>query len=380
MYKREFQLDHKMPQSMFLFGPRGTGKTSWAKTQFPDSLYLDLLDTQLFIQLKSSPWKLESLIDASPSEWVIIDEIQKVPDLLNEVHRLIESKKQRFILTGSSARALRKRGVNLLAGRALIYNMHPLTMRELGDDFDLDHSLRYGQLPAVYVYPKPGAYLKSYIEAYIRQEVMQEGLTRRLDSFLMMLETVSFSQGSVLNYSEIGREIGASNKLVESYFQILEDLLIGTRLPVFTKRSKRRMITHPKFYFFDVGIYKTLRPKGPVDTHSELNGAGLETLFLQELRAVNDYYALYYSIYYWRTHHKSEVDFVLYGERGFCAFEVKHSQKISPNDLKGLKAFGQDYPEAQLYILFNGQRKEKHGNILAIPFTQALKDLPTLLT
>ena len=380
MYKREFELPGDLEQSLFLFGPRGTGKTSWVKKAFPNALYIDLLDTKQYTELLNHPWHLEKLVDAYPDACIVIDEVQKIPELLNEAHRLIESKNRRFVLTGSSARSLRKKGVNLLAGRALTYHMHPLTARELGSDYHLEHSLIYGQLPSVYTKPQPQAYLRTYIDTYIRQEVMQEGLTRRLDAFSRMLEVASFSQGQVLNYSNIAQECSVSRKLIESYFQIIEDLLLGFRLPVFNRRAKRRMLAHPKFYFVDTGIFRAIRPKGILDYASDIDGPALETLFLQELRALNDYHALNYSIYYWRTATKQEVDFVIYGDRGFHAFEIKRSNNISPKDLKSLKLFGEDYPEAKLYLIHNGKFREKHGNITIIPFKEAVMFLPDLIS
>ncbi|MBF5058754.1 ATP-binding protein [Candidatus Neptunochlamydia vexilliferae] len=379
MLERLLKLPKSLNQSFFLFGPRGTGKTWWVKETFPEALYIDLLDTRQYSELLAQPYLLETLIKGNPSEWTIIDEIQKVPQLLGEVHRLIESKGYKFILTGSSVRSPHKKGVNLLAGRALMFHMHPLSYRELGAEFNLDHSLKYGQLPFVYTGAKPGLYLETYINTHLRQEVLQEGLTRNLGTFSHMLEIASFSQGSVLNYSEIGREIKANHKLVESYFQIIDDLLIGMRLTVFAKRAKRRLIAHPKFYFTDVGIFRTLRPRGTLDSSIEIEGIALETLFLHELRLLNDYEELGYSIHFWRTYGGQEVDFILYGEKGFHAFEIKRSDNISPKDLKGLRAFQKDYPEAELYLIYGGKWVRKEGNILLLPFEEALKRLPKLL-
>ncbi len=253
---------------------------------------------------------MERLIPPGYDRWIVTDEIQRVPMLLNEVHRLIEKDKYKFILTGSSTRSLRKKGINLPAGRALTYYMYPLTSVELGPDFRLEASLETGHLPAIFSELDPKEYLKSYVETYLRREVLQEGLTRNLGGFARFLETASFSQGSMLNIMEVSREVGIERKTVENYFTILEDLLLAVRMPVFTKRARRRMAVHSKFYYFDAGVYKALSPCGPLDSPEEIAGAALETLCYQKLRAINEYYSFDYNLYCWRTGTGLEVDFV----------------------------------------------------------------------
>ncbi|MFQ5687161.1 MAG: ATP-binding protein [Candidatus Scalindua sp.] len=379
MYSRLLKEPIKLNKSFFLFGPRGTGKTTWLKASFHQGLYLDLLGSELYNDLMARPDRLENLIPPGFKNWIILDEIQKVPALLNEVHRLIENNLYKFVLTGSSARSLRKKGINLLAGRALTYKMHPLTAIELGNDFDLERSLRFGHLPSIPSEPDPGQFLKAYVQAYLREEVLQEGLTRNLGSFSRFLETASFSQGSVLNTSEVAREAGLERMRVESYFTILEDLLLASRLPVFTKRARRRMVVHPKFYYFDVGIFRTLRPMGPLDSPEEAEGPGLETLCFQELKAINDYYNFQYEFYYWRTSNGVEVDFILYGPNGIIAFEIKRSSRLTKKDLKGLKAFKSDFPEAKLYLLYGGTRDEFEDEINILPVIKAIRNLPDIL-
>ena len=366
-------------KSFFLFGPRGTGKTTWVKQTFPNAVYIDLLESRLFIDLLADPQRLENFIPTNFNDWVIIDEVQKIPELLNEVHRLIEKYRYKFILTGSSARKLKRKGPNLLAGRALNYLMHPLTAIELGKDFNLNHSLLYGQLPSVYVESNPKDYLESYIKTYLQEEILQEGLTRNLGVFSRFLEAASFSQASVLNVSEVSRECAVERKVVENYFVILEDLLLATRIPIFTKRAKRRLVAHPKFYFFDVGVYRTLRPMGPLDFPEEVKGISNESLFFQELNAINNYYGMGYKIYYWRTSNNLEVDFVLYGERGLKAFEIKRRGKISSSELRSLKAFLKDYPTSKAYFIYGGERRMSEGRIDIIPMEYALKNLPEIL-
>lgn len=366
-------------KSFFLFGPRGTGKTTWVKSSFTKALYLDLLEAELFNDLMANPQRLENFIPKNFNDWVVIDEVQRIPELLNEVHRLIEKNKYKFILTGSSARKIRRKGVNLLAGRALSCHLYPLTTGELGKDFNLSRSLAYGQLPCVYTEENPKAYLESYIKTYLEEEIRYEGLARNLGAFSRFLEAASFSQGSILNISSVARDCGVERKVVENYFTILEDLLIAYKIPVFSKRAKRRLAAHPKFYFFDAGIYRTLRPSGPLDLPEEIEGHAFETLFLQELLAINAYFELGYDIFYWMTANNIEVDFVLYGNKGIKAFEIKRTGKITGSMLRGLKAFQKDYPGAKLYFIYGGERRLRDGDIEIIPINNALKELSEIL-
>ena len=367
-------------KSFFLFGPRGTGKTTWVKSAFPKAAYIDLLEAELFNDLTANPQRLSNFIPLDFKDWVIIDEVQRIPELLHEVHRLIETKKYRFILTGSSPRKLKRKGPNLLAGRALTLSMHPLSVAELGDDFRLEHSIRYGQLPSAYTEADPKKYLEAYVRTYLEEEIRQEGLTRNLSAFARFLEAASFSQGSILNISSVARECHVERKVVESYFSILEDLMIGYRIPIFSKKAKRRLIVHPKFYFFDVGVYRTLRPMGPLDAPEEVDGVALETLFLQELIALNSAFDFGYKIFYWRTSNGREVDFVLYGPKGVLSFEIKRTSRITSAVLGGLKSFLADYPMAKTYFVYTGNRRMHEGKIEIVPVLEILKNLKILLS
>ena len=365
--------------SSFLFGPRGTGKSTWLRQNHP-SVYIDLLEAEASNRLLAEPGRLSEWIPPDHTGFVVIDEVQKVPAVLDEVHRLIETKKWRFILTGSSARKLRRGGVNLLAGRALTTWMHPLTAVEMGEDFDLDRSLQFGHLPMAVTGSEPKRYLASYVQTYLREEVQQEGLTRNVGAFSRFLEAASLTNGSVLNKSAVARECSVERKVVENYFSIVEDLLLGGMLPAFTKRAQRRLRLQPKFYFFDVGVFRAIRPSGVLDRPEEIDGAALETLVLQELRAINDYCELGFSLFYWRTSNGTEVDFVLYGERGFIAVEVKRTRKLRRADFRGLTAFKRDYPEARLLMLYGGKERRYSDSIEIVPTSEALRTLPELLT
>lgn len=303
----------------------------------------------------------------------------RVPELLNEVHRLIEKHKYLFILTGSSSRKLRKDGANLLAGRARVYHMHPLTAIEISAELDLTKALKFGTLPEAYFSDNPAEFLKSYAGLYLKEEVALEGMLKDLGAFYRFLEVASFSQGRQLNLLAISREVGVSRKVVESCFQVLEDLLVGIQLKPFEKRAKRQIATHPKFYYFDAGVGYQLRPKGPLDTDIEIFGVQFETLFLQNLRAIIDYFKFDLSVYFWRTTTGIEVDFIVYGESGLFAFELKSRAYVDRKDLKGLREFRKDYEMARCYLIYQGDFKEQIDNIDIIPLKDILFSLPEIL-
>lgn len=372
MYDR--LIDISTGTSNFLFGPRGTGKTSWVKEKYPDAIYFDLLDSSVYKQFLAKPNRLEQYIPLDFEGYVILDEVQRVPDLLNEVHRLIANRQIKFILTGSSARKLRRGGHNLLAGRALLNYMHPLVAKEMGADFNIERALVKGMLPQAQQ-DNFEKYLHTYVNVYLDQEIQQEGLVRKLDDFARFLEVASLSQGQVMNMTNIARESMVGRGTVVSYFRILQELLIGYFVPVFTKRVKRRLVAHPKFYFFDPGVYRAIRPAGPYDTGREVSGVALETLVFQQINAMNDLLGWRYKISYFRTATGVEVDFVLYGERGIVGVEVKLSERFNESMIKGLKNFGRDYPEAKLYLLYLGKEKLYVDNVTVIPVSEFLRGM-----
>ncbi|MDO8515193.1 MAG: AAA family ATPase [bacterium] len=377
MYTR--LLNSQAQRSFFLFGPRGTGKTTFIKSKYPNALIFDLLKAETYDYFLSNPTRLEGSIPVGFSDWVVIDEIQKIPQLLDEVHRLIENNHYKFILTGSSARKLRREGINLLGGRASICKMHPLTAVELGADFNLKEYIQFGGLPGIFASNDKKDFLKSYIRAYLEQEVIQEGISRNLSAFARFLEIASFSQGSVLNVTEVGREAFVGRKVVEDYFCALEDLLIGSRLPVFSKKAKRRLVKHNKFYFFDAGVYQEIRPTGPLDQPESMGGIAVESAFFQNLLAINDYLELGYDLFFYRTSSGVEVDFIAYGNKGLKAFEIKSKKDVSSNDLYGLKSFMADYPMTKGYFLYGGGHRMYRDNIEIWPIRDALLHLPEIL-
>ncbi len=380
MFERLIKKPLESRKSFFLFGPRGTGKTTWLKRHLPQALFVNLLQSEFYNSLSANPGSLRELIPPGHTGWIIIDEVQRIPALLNEVHDLIEARRLDFVLTGSSARTLRRRGVNLLAGRALTYRMHPLTAAEQQDAFNLRDSMQLGHLPARFSESDPGRYLKDYVQTYLREEVMQESLTRNIGHFSRFLEVASFSQGATINISGVAREAHIERSVAENYFSILEDLLIAVRLPVFSRKAKRKLISQKKFYFFDTGVFRAIRPVGPLDSHAEMDGPALETLVLQELRAINDCYEYGYQIFFWRTRNNLEVDFVLYGPRGLLAIEIKRSTQIQPRDTRALREFREDYPPAKCYVFFGGSTPLYMGDVVALPVERALRNLHRILS
>jgi predicted AAA+ superfamily ATPase len=364
-------------QSYFLFGPRGTGKSTWVKQHLKTALYIDLLAPEIFRSYSAKPERLRNIAEAQNSvSTIVVDEIQKVPQLLDVIHQMMEQHPEwRFVLTGSSARKLKRSGVDLLAGRAVLKSMHPFMAAELEDKFSMENALTIGMVPLTINSVSPEQTLNAYATLYIREEVQMEGLVRNISAFNRFLESASFSHGAVLNISDVARDCQVGRKTVEGYFSILEDLLLAFRIPVFTKRAKRNLTFHPKFYYFDAGIFRSIRPAGPLDSPQEIDGAALEGLIAQQLRAWISYSGDLCNLYFWRTKSGNEVDFVVYGKDTFLAIEVKNSAKIHSKSVKGLLAFKENYPEAQTCLLYRGKERIKIKNVLCIPCEEFLLNL-----
>jgi len=364
-------------QHFFLFGPRGTGKTTWLRQKYPNAVGIDLLEPDIFRSYSARPEGLREIVLANlDKKTVIIDEIQKVPEMLSAVHALIEKKLNiQFVLTGSSIRKIKRTGADLLAGRVIKKTLHPFMAVELGHKFKISSALEQGLLPLVVASDEPESVLKTYAAVYVREEVQMEGMVRNIGNFSRFLEAISFSHGSVLNTSNVARECEVERKVVEGYITILEDLLLAFRLPVFTKRAKRSVIAHSKFYYFDVGVYRSLRPCGPLDKSEEIDGCALEGLVAQHLVAWNSYRGDKNKVYFYRTSAGSEVDFIVYGEEVFWAIEVKNTARLRPEDLRALKNFKMDYPESTAYLLYRGKVRLIKDGILCVPCDEFLLHL-----
>lgn len=361
-------------QSFFLFGPRGTGKSTWIKQHLGNVLLIDLLAPEVYRFYSAKPERLREVSEAQESVGtIVIDEVQKVPQLLDVVHQLMEKNERwRFVLTGSSARKLKRSGVDLLAGRALIKAMHPFMAAELGNRFSLKEALTIGMIPLVLYAVNPKEAIGAYASIYLREEVQIEGLVRNIGAFSRFLESVSFSHGAVLNISDVALDCQIERKTVEGYVSILEDLLLAFRIPIFTKRAKRNLSSHPKFYYFDAGVFRSVRPAGPLDAPQEIDGAALEGLVAQHLRAWISYRGDSSTLYFWRTKTGNEVDFIVYGQDTFCAIEVKNTEKIHAKMLNGLLAFKKDYHEAQICCLYRGKGRIKIKGVLCLPVEEFL--------
>jgi len=341
MYNRKQIFIGSEQESIFFWGARQTGKSTLLKMLFPNALWFDLLLSNEYERLSKKPELLRETIlanlNVSP---VIIDEIQRMPELLNEVHWLISNHNVRFILSGSSPRKILRNGANLLGGRALRYELYPLISVEI-PDFDLIRALNHGLLPRHYDSANPHKLLSSYIGSYLKDEIVAEARIRNVQTFSRFLEIAALTNGEMVNYSNIATDCGISVPTIKEYFQILNDTLIGRYLPSFQKRPKRRVITAPKFYLFDVGITNYLLNRRKIEYGTELFGKAFEHFIYQEIYAHSRYSDVNYPMYYWRTASQIEIDFVL-GDHE-VAIEVKSTNEANPRHLKGLKAFAEEY-------------------------------------
>ena len=354
MYRR---LARAPEQSFFLLGMRGVGKSTWARQTLPDALRLDLLDEALFTDLLGDPSLFRHLLSAvGHGEWVVVDEVQRIPSLLNEVHRMIEDRGVRFALLGSSARKLKTAGTNLLAGRALHKAMHPLTPAELGGDFNLDDALRYGTIPLVWTAPDRREALQSYTQLYLREEIRAEAAVRNLSGFVRFLPVAAVMHAQTINAASVARDAGIGRSTVNGYLEILEDTLLTVQLSAFEARLRVRERRRPKLYWADPGLVRAVkRQLGPVA--AEERGALLEGWVLGLLRAHNEHQRVYDDIGYWAAAESAaEVDFVLTRDREHLAVEVKASERYNTAMLKGLRAVA-DLPDlARRVLAYRGQR------------------------
>jgi predicted AAA+ superfamily ATPase len=370
MFKRKLDLPEAGSETFFLWGSRQIGKSTLLREAYPDGRWVDLLRAEEFRRYLARPESLREEIEAEspePERQIVIDEIQKVPALLDEVHWLIENRGLHFALCGSSARKVKRGAANLLGGRAMRYELHGLTAAELGREFDLDRMLNHGYLPRIYQASRPKKMLDAYVADYLKEEVAAEGLVRNLPSFSDFLDIAAFSDCEIVNFSNIARECGVSSHTTKSHFEILEDTLLGRWLPAFRKRPKRRVIRASKFYFVDVGVVNRLARRGELFSGSELYGKAFENWVFHELSAFVSYCDFDGELSYWRLASGIEVDFVMGDMK--VAIEAKSSERITQDHLKGLRALAGDHPKVgrRIVVCREGRARKTQDGIEILP-------------
>ncbi len=374
-----FHRDLFVPKtSFFLFGPRGTGKSTWIRKNVRAELSYDLLQTSESLRLNRDPSAFGKECSAAKGgAWIVVDEVQKAPMILDEVHRLIEERKQKFVLSGSSARKLKRGASNLLAGRAEVCHLFPLVSKEVGFTRSVDEALEHGMLPMAVTGNRPESFLRAYVETYLREEVQAEALVRQIGGFARFLEVAARMNGQVVNASGVARDAGVARQTVQDYFQILVDTLIGSWLPAWKLKKPAKQVAHPKFYLFDCGVARHLAGFGHLAVHPEERGALLETYVLHEIRAYLHYNDLHYPIFYWRTHQGTEVDFIIESRSGVLVLEVKASTRWSSWDNAGLVRFRDDHPELKIRTVgvYRGARALKEKEVTVQPCEEFLRSL-----
>lgn len=376
-FKRLLKIDLPTRQSTFLWGPRKTGKTTLLRQQFPQSIFIDFLHTDTFIEYTRSPFLLRERLLARKEEAlqhpVIIDEVQKVPQVLDEIHWLIENAGLNFILCGSSTRKLKRGQANLLGGRAWRFRLFPLVSREVAN-LALLRTLNHGLIPSHYRQQQYKRSLRGYVQDYLKEEVFSEGLTRNIPAFSRFFEAMGYAHGSLVNYSNIARDCGVSSKTVKEYYQILVDTLLGTFVLPFKKRQERQVISKaPKFYLFDPGVAGAICRRTIEEKKGELFGNGFEHFIYLEMLAHSSYHEVDYTINFWRTKSGQEVDFVLGG--GEIAVEVKGSAMVDRRALRPIKTFVERYAPREAIVVCNEKEERLHDGIRIMPWRNFLQSL-----
>ncbi len=373
MYKRVFDIKGKLDEGMFLLGARQTGKSTLLKERFKGSIYYDLLDPDVRKAFKRNPNSLkEALWDKPAGTLVIVDEVQKVPELLDVVHSMMVDKGLWFVLSGSSARKLKRSGANTLGGRAIPETLYPLVWPEV-TDFQIDRAVQNGMIPRHYMIEDATKRLSGYVKVYLDEEIREEGEVRELDAFERFMEVAAFSDGEMLNYTNIASDCGVSAKTVKSYFQILYDTLIGYEIPAFRKEIKRKVVQAPKFYYFDVGLANYLMGRHSLKRGTDDYGHAFEHYVMQEIIAYKGYNDKRDTISYWHTYDQKEVDAVIGDAK--VAVEIKSVEHVVTKHKKGLNAFGEEHPDCRLILVSLDPITRKSGDTELIYVLDFLKML-----
>jgi predicted AAA+ superfamily ATPase len=380
-------VDLPKTRSFFLFGPRQTGKSTLARSVLGgDSWSVDLLETDLFLRYARAPEVFRREAEEKILKWgvrtIFIDEVQRLPDLLNEVHLLIEKHRCRFILSGSNARKLRRGGTNLLAGRAVERFIFPFVHVEIPDSFDLETTLRFGTLPAIHGLPQAEQIdiLGTYANTYLREEIQQEGLVRNLGGFARFLDLAAAQCGELVNFSAFGRECGLPTRTVQAYYDILEETLIGHRLEPWTFSARKRLVAHQKFYLFDTGVTNAVNRRLTSPLDSSLRGRLFEQLVVLETLRMRSYLRSEARLFFWRTNAGAEVDLLIeWDGRLRGAFEIKASRRIAGADLSGLRAFHDDHPKVPLAIICDAAEPHELDGVRVLPWRLYFQELAETL-
>jgi len=371
MFTRKLLLENSENESVFLFGARQTGKSTLIKEKFPEARYYDLLKSDVFERLFRSPWLFREELDMClPNELIIVDEIQKIPQLLDEVHWLMHNRKLRFLLCGSSARKLKRCGANLLGGRAIRETLYPLVSAEI-PNFDIIKAVNYGLLPQHYLSPNPRKKLQAYVGNYLQEEIREEAQLRNLRAFTRFLEISGLTNGEIVNFANIATDCGVSAPTTKEYFSILEETMFGYFVPAFTKTVKRRLKQAPKFYLFDVGVANYLAKRKSLLPGSLDFGKAFEHLVVHELTAYLSYSSSEETLSYWRTATGYEVDVVLGDAQ--VAIEIKSCEEVQSRHLKGLKASSEEHPQARLIVVSLDPAPRRMNGVEIYPIADFLK-------
>ena len=361
MYHRIFDIENRLDEGMFLFGGRQTGKSTLLKERFPKAVYIDLLKSDLRIRFKQHPEEFrESLLRYPPETLVIVDEIQKVPDLLDEVHWLMAEKGLWFILSGSSARKIKRSGANNLGGRAIPETLFPLVSAEI-PDFDLERAVQNGMIPRHYMVANARNRIRAYIDLYLKEEIIEEALVQNVDEFIRFMEVAAIMDGEILNYESVASDCEVSANTVKAYYKILVDTLLGFEVPAYRKVIKRKLYKSPRFYYFDVGIANHLTRRYHLAPKTPEYGHAFEHLIIQEIRAYLGYTGSEEELTYWHTYENLEVDAIIGDAR--VAIEIKSKEHIDHDDKKGITEFAKEHPHAKQIIVSKDRISRRSGDV-----------------
>ena len=373
MYHRIFDIENRLDEAMFLFGGRQVGKSTLLKERFPKAIYIDLLKSDIRNRFKQHPEEFrESLLRYPPETLVIVDEIQKIPDLLDEVHWLMVEKDLWFILSGSSARKIKRSGANNLGGRAIPETLFPLVSAEI-PDYDLDRAVQNGMIPRHYMVANAQNRMRAYVDLYLKEEIIEDSLVQNVDEFIRFMEVAAIMDGEILNYENVASDCGVSANTVKAYYKILVETLLGFEVPAYRKVIKRKLYKSSRFYYFDVGIANHLTKRYHLAPRTPEYGHAFEHLIIQEIRAYLGYTGSEEELTYWHTYENLEVDAVIGDAR--VAIEIKSTDHVNHDDKKGVTEFAKEHPETKQILVSRDRISRRSGDVDLYYVTEFFKAL-----